>query len=172
MKAKKSAPKLKPSQRKKWQLLLRKYAANPADGSLGTTERYNVVIDTNILVSAILYSGTPELVLRYTLERQSLVLSDYIIDEFMAYLAVVRPRVPQKWKTAVRRMLQKYVTVVDQKYVIKVRDVNDTDIIGLAMAASAFIVTGDKDLLDYRNDAHVVILSVKEYCEIFEIDIN
>jgi len=46
-----------------------------------------------------------------------------------------------------------------------IRDIKDTPILQLAIEHAALIVTGDKDLLEYKGDAGVIVLSVAEYEE-------
>lgn len=125
-----------------------------------------MVVDTNILISAVLYGGKPEQVLRYVLTTQQLVLSDYIVEEFMTYIKNVRPKAPQKWLRLLRQKLEVYCYDDTADLAKPVRDINDTNILQLAIAQRAVLVTGDKDLLEYKAEARVAILSTHEYAEL------
>lgn len=166
--AKKSAPKLSQSQKKQWLTLLQPSAAPVGVGSR-SSQRYRVVIDTNILISAILHGGKPELVVQHVLTRQHIVLSDYIIEEFVDYCKSVHPKVPRKWLRRLRQKLEvhSYDDGVDVDEVV--RDINDTDILKLAIKQKAIIVTGDKDLLEHKSESRVAILSTIEYSQLFEL---
>lgn len=167
MKAKKSAPKLKPSQRVKWLTLLQKHAANQATGLSVNNNYYRVVLDTNILVSAILYGGKPEKLLRHVLAHQELILSDYIVEEFVSYLKLAHLKVPQKFIRQARQKLEEHCRDYDIPISEDIRDINDTDILRLAIAQNAFIVSGDRDILEYKTHSKVVLLNINEYLALF-----
>jgi len=172
VKAKKLAPKLKPSRRNKWLTLLQKHAANQAAGLPKSKNRYRIVVDTNILISAILYGGEPEITLRHVLAHQEMVLSDYTIDEFVNFLKIVRPKVSQKFVRQVRQKLVEYCHDYDIPSKEEIRDINDTDILRLAIAQKAFIITGDKDILEHKSQSNVEMMTIAEYSELFMINNN
>ena len=120
-----------------------------------------------MLVSAILYGGRPELVLKHVLTRQVFVTSDYIIGELVDYLKDIRPKAPQKWVRTLGQKLEAHSHDVAGDDVAPVRDINDTDIVRLAVAQLAIVVTGDRDLLEYKAQSQVAILSVAEYLELW-----
>lgn len=168
MKARKSAPKVSTSQRKKWLTLLQNYAEPVAPtGSANKPASYRIVVDTNVLISAFIYGGTPAKVLEDIIASHTLVLSDHIVDELIAYLRIIRPKIPQKWLRALREQLQRHCYEYDVDFDIDSRDPKDNLVIALAVTQGAFIISGDKDLLEYNSNAPVVILSTGEYKELF-----
>lgn len=150
-------------------MLLQPHVANPVAGLQKTDNSYQIVVDTNVLVSAILYGGKPELVLRHILAHQIIVLSDYIVDELIAYLKNVHPKVSQKFIRLLRQKLSDYCFDYSMPAKMIIRDINDTDILRLAIAQNACIITGDKDIIESKCTSKVTVLTVDEYIELFEL---
>jgi predicted nucleic acid-binding protein len=114
----------------------------------------------------------PKQVVRHVLSKQHMVLSDYIIEEFVDYCKSVHPSVPRKWLRRLRQKLEAYSydDAVDMNDAV--RDINDTDILKLAIKQKAVIVTGDKDLLEHKPQSRVAIVSTVEYSQLFELLYN
>lgn len=168
MKARKSVPKLATNQKKKWLTLLQSYAENEAAaGYSKKTTKYRVVADTNVLISGIMYGGASERVLEHIITNQTLIISSYIIDEFIDYLKSASPKISHRWIRGVKTGLQLYSRTNGKITSGAVRDIKDEPIISLAISQRASIVTGDKDILEHRNGAIPPVLSVSEYEELF-----
>lgn len=163
--AKKSAPKVSPSQRKKWLELLQSAAANDEVGL--SKSQYRVVLDSNIWISGLLYKGLPEAVIQNVLGNHKAILSAYIVDEVMAGLKERRPKLPQKWLKQLTLCLTEHTYDDQAEHQEIIRDIKDEPIIRLAIAQRSLIVTGDRDLLEHRGSSGVAILSVQEYLELF-----
>lgn len=97
---------------------------------------------------------------------QTIILSDFIVDEFIAFAKTTEPKTPQKLIRLLRSKLGKYCFDYMPDESIEIRDINDTDIVALARKYQAFIVTGDQDLLEYKAATTTVILSLSEYAEL------
>ena len=147
-------------------MLLQPNAEQAVVGSINKPTKYRIVIDTNVLISAMIYGGRPEQVLRHVLASHTLILSDYIVDEFVAYLKVARPKLPQKWMRGIREQLQRYCYDEGYMSVSRLRDMRDDPVLGLALSYDAIIVTGDKDLLEYRDSSQTAIISTADYLEL------
>jgi len=122
-----------------------------------------VVIDTNVLVSAVIGRGKPRRLLRRVLSRHSAISS----KEMIAELADVLPR--EKFSLTsgqVARFLSIYVRraeVVDLKRRVEVvdEDPDDDMVLGTAVnGRAAFIITGDRHLLKLREFEGVRIKTV------------
>ena len=122
-----------------------------------------VVIDTNVLVSAIVGRGKPRRLLRKVLGGHSAVSS----REMIAELADVLPR--EKFSLTegqIGRFLSIYVRrseIVDLKrHVDAVKeDQDDNIVLGTAVnGRAAFIITGDKHLLALKEFEGVRIITV------------
>lgn len=124
-----------------------------------------VVLDTNVLISALLFGGLPERLLRRGLDGAfDMVSSETLLDELEDKLrdrfAFGRARA-----RLVREELEAAVDLVAPEEVPAVaRDADDDHVLAAAVAGSAdVIVTGDKDLLVLGQHAGVAILTVREF---------
>ncbi len=126
-----------------------------------------LVMDTNVLVSAFLWSGTPAGLLDYVTENGfSFYTSDVLLDELSKLL-----HSPKLAKTIAAsgleadgyfyRYQQMAMSVPSRKLTRQVcRDADDDHVLACALAAKAdLIVTGDKDLLVLHPWRAVHILS-------------
>lgn len=127
--------------------------------------KIRVVLDTNILVSAIVFGGTPKKIL-------DMVLGDKLIGvtsvSLMAGLSeVVHKKFP--FRNAELEYLEEQMKVdfeiVRPRKILKVaRDIDDNMVLEGAVAGECdFVVTGDKDLLDLKNYREIRILTPGEF---------
>jgi predicted nucleic acid-binding protein len=142
-------------------------AAEPQAAGSSNNERYRIVVDTSVLISAIFFGGKAEAALRHILASHTMVLSDFIVDEVIAFARATDPKTPVKILRLIRTKLEKYCRDYEPDVSIEVRDINDTDIVALAQERQAIILTSDQDLLAYKADATTPILSIAEYTELF-----
>lgn len=129
--------------------------------------KIRVVLDTNILVSAIVFGGTPKKIL-------NMVLGDKLVGvtsvSLMAELSeVVHKKFP--FRDADLEYLEEQMRVdfeiVRPRKILKVvRDIDDNMVLEGAVAGECdFVVTGDKDLLDLGNYKGIRILMPAEFLE-------
>lgn len=128
------------------------------------------VLDTNVVVSALLFGGTPlDIIDLAEASAIELVASPAALDELSRVLT--RPRFT-KWFSArglePSAALTRYaelVTVIQAGDPPRVcRDAADNEIIAAAVAGEAdVIVSGDKDLLDCCNQSPVPIVTAVEF---------
>ncbi|QQS69078.1 putative toxin-antitoxin system toxin component, PIN family [Candidatus Saccharibacteria bacterium] len=128
--------------------------------------RYNIVVDTNVLISALYFGGTPETVLRHICVHHTMILSDFIVEELVQQ-SKRKLAISQKEIRFIRTKLEEYCHSYEPDPAIKVRDINDTDVVALAREYHALIITGDQDLLGYRDHTPMAVLSVADYTELF-----
>lgn len=126
-----------------------------------------IVIDTNVLLSALLWGGTPRLIIEaLRSESAQLFVSEALLAEFDSVLA--RPKfavIIQKTRkspaglSAALRTLA--VTIVAPPLAKQVcRDANDDVVLACALAANAdAIVTGDEDLLVLQSFQQIPIVT-------------
>lgn len=134
---------------------------------------YKVVLDTNILVSALNFGGKPELVLRSShgrSKRFDLYLSLFILQELSVTLSNKfiwsQPRIDR----AVWRLV-KWAEVVQTKKSLSVisADESDNRILECAVKAKAdFIVSGDSHLLALREYKGISIVKPAQFLRILE----
>lgn len=112
-----------------------------------------VVLDTNIVVSALISSGVSrDFVFRLLYERKEIVLSDYILSEVEEVLARHKFReeivLDELWQRIKKETFFVRVPLISQIHAGALRDPKDHPILQTAINGDAWgIVTGDKDLL-------------------------
>ena len=104
MRAKKSVPKISSVQRQQRFKTLLSSAEPLVGGTSARAKQYRFVVDTSVLISAIFYGGKAELVLRHVTARHTLIVSDFIIEEFVAFTHTTPPKTPQKFIRLVTRI--------------------------------------------------------------------
>jgi putative PIN family toxin of toxin-antitoxin system len=124
------------------------------------------VLDTNVLVSAVISQGKPrELLGRGIAKQFSIVLSDFILKEFVRVLR--RPR----FETSEDEIHKIVLALIQTGEVVSVRsnfkvvkhDPDDDAIVNTAHDGRAdMIVTGDSHLLRLKSFKGIKIVSVSE----------
>jgi putative PIN family toxin of toxin-antitoxin system len=128
-----------------------------------------VLLDTNVLVSAVLFGGLPRQLLDAALQgRFVLVTGVELLDEFED---VLRSRFGFDRSTArlVRAEMDSAAELAQPRDLPPVsRDPDDDLVLATAQAgAAAVIVTGDKDLLVLEAHQGVPILTPRQFAERF-----
>lgn len=129
-----------------------------------------VVLDTNVVVSALVFTGGPAAALRKAWQAPSLVpvVSKATVSELLRVLAYPKFRLTRHEQDD---LLADYVpwcqTCVVPESVPRIPACRDPhDRIFLALAATAkvdYLVSGDRDILSLRKDFAVAIVSLEEF---------
>lgn len=127
-----------------------------------------VVLDTNTLISALLFSGTASrLVPLWQSGRITVLLSKAILEEYLRVLAYPKFRLTdQEIRGLIEGDLLPFVDTVQVRKSLKVvtRDPEDDKFLECAVAGrAAYLVTGDRDLLELAFYRRVRIVSVGEF---------
>lgn len=129
-----------------------------------------VVLDTNTVVSALLWGGTPyELIAAATEERLELYSSPALLEELADVLgrAKLAPRLERAQRTAAQ-LIEQYRGLVEVVNVEPVapavsKDPDDDQVLAAALAARAdLIVSGDADLQTLGRYEGIPIVSAAE----------
>ena len=128
------------------------------------------VLDTNVLVSALLFSGEIANIVSSWKARKFLpVFSHDTFDEFRRVLAYPKfSLTPREIDALLQDEVLTFCEVVDIEYDITgiCRDRSDDKFISCAVAATAdYIVSGDKDLLILGNFRNIPIITVASFQE-------
>jgi uncharacterized protein len=119
---------------------------------VGQEPLVRVVLDTNVLVSALLFTGTAsEIVPLWQKDVVTVLLSRDILEEYLRVLSYPKFQLPEaEIKALIEEELLPFVTVIKPKRRLSVvkRDPSDNRFLECAVAGKArVIISGDKDLL-------------------------
>lgn len=132
------------------------------------------VLDTNVLISALLFSGPPSrLVPAWQAGRLRPVVSADILEEYLRVLAYPKFRLT---RAEIRGLMEEDVlpfveTIqVIPSTITPLRDPDDVKFITCALAARVkWLVSGDADLLDLCRVESVEIISVTAFLQQFKL---
>jgi len=108
-----------------------------------------IVLDTNVLIAALISQGTCADLLEQCVIHHELITSEPILNELRVNLAGKFKFLKAEAEEAVELLQSQMEVVIPVPLVEPVcRDVDDDMVIGTALAGAAgFVITGDKDLL-------------------------
>lgn len=136
------------------------------------TGKHHFVVDTNVLVSALVFKRKPEQVISRILQFGHFLFSDDTLEELLDVLG--RPRFS---KYISDEIINDYIKLLDSfsiylkpsEKITACRDPKDNMILELAVAGKAeFIITGDQDLLVLNPFRHVRIVTPADFLEIMK----
>lgn len=128
-----------------------------------------IVIDTNVLISGIVFGGKPRQILDLLAERSVIVI---VAEEILTEL---RRKISSKFPEFIEdlnkvELLLKRDAVLIKLGVIHInisRDTDDNKFIETAILGKcSFIVTGDKDLLVVKSYANIRVVKPAEFLEL------
>ena len=129
-----------------------------------------VVLDTNIFISAFLWTGNPRKVLKRIANGFDEL---YITDDILKEIASALSR--KKFNLNIER-INEYLQIIESfsiklssknKYEEISRDKDDNKILQCGIDGNVdFIITGDNDLLVLENYKNIKIIKAKEYLDI------
>ena len=129
-----------------------------------------VVLDTNTVISALLFSGTASrLVSLWQSRRTTVLVSREILKEYLRVLTYPKFQLSdQEIQPLVEEGLLPFVETVRVRRRLTVvrRDPDDDKFLECAVAGHAgYVVTGDRDLRDLDSFRGITILTVGEFLE-------
>jgi len=126
-----------------------------------------VIIDTNIVVSAILRDRDPETVIMFIAGRNDMewIVSAEILAEYRDVLSRPRFALPEDIKHRWFQMFEKLTVPVSVSLPFDFpRDRKDAPFLACAVAARAdFLISGDKDFSDARELLSTTVLSISQF---------
>lgn len=133
----------------------------------------NLLVDTNVVVSALLRGGLPQRIINEIAARDDWfwIVTEDIETEYKEVLA--RPKF--KISTAVQESFRAFVEIATIRIQPVTpppfpRDPKDELFIAAILASEAeYLITGDKDLLDLQRFASTQIVSPSEFARLFGI---
>lgn len=126
-----------------------------------------VVIDTNVVVSAVLRDLNPEKVILFVIENPEFewVASREIVEEYIGVLGRERFDLPKEILDKWSDTFNEVITVVDVASTVYFpRDQKDARFIACALSAgAAYFITGDKDFEEARKLMNTTVISVSHF---------
>jgi len=130
------------------------------------------LLDTNVIISAILFGGVPrEILVAATRGRIQIVTSPVLLDE-LEDLLVEKFRFSADAARATRTEIEALADVVEPGDLPDVcRDPDDNEVLGAAATGAAeVIVTGDRDLLELSSFEDIRLLRPAQYARLLRGD--
>ncbi len=128
-----------------------------------------VVIDTNVVVSALKFGGKPLLLLQECLTSPSIemVMSHDIVQEVLEVMARKFEYGPRELLLTENLLTKNSSMVMPAKSIKIVRDSKDDKFVEAAVEGDAeYIISGDFDLLDIGSYKNIKIITVARFWEI------
>ena len=130
-----------------------------------------VVIDTNILVSAVLRDRDPELVIQFVVDHPEFewVASQPILTEYKEVLNRRKFRLTQEVKDDWFNLLYEALTLIEVDTSVDFPiDPDDAMFLACAITADAdFLITGDTDLFQGENLLKAAVITVAGFKNLF-----
>lgn len=123
-----------------------------------------VVLDTNIIISALLFGGKPRTILKLVVTKRIIAAtSPPLLAELLDVLAK-KFSFPEKALKLVEQKIKKNFKIVHPAKAINVLDSPDDRVLEAAFEGNCdYIITGDKELLELNPFNHIKILTADEF---------
>ena len=125
-----------------------------------------IVIDTNIIASAIFFGGRPRELLELLLQHElSAFITQEIIEEYQGTIEYLQNEYPSKRITVPLTQIIAACNMIETTSEVKVcRDPDDDKFFACALdSRSLYIVSGDKDLLAVKQYKDVQVVTVAQF---------
>ena len=126
-----------------------------------------VLIDTNVIISAILKDKIPEKILLFVISNENIhwIVSSDILKEYEEILKRPKFKLPDALISKWCGMIQKFSHLIDVKDGYKFsRDQKDSIFINCALASNAdFLISGDRDFENFQFKNNTKIISVSSF---------
>ena len=128
-----------------------------------------IVLDTNILISAIVFGGKPREILEKIITNKiRLAILKDILDETDGVLSGKKFKYPPQVVYEIRNAIEELgEIIVPEKRINRIKkDPDDNRILECALTANAdFIISGDNHLLEIKDFQNIPIISPAEFLE-------
>ena len=129
-----------------------------------------IVIDTNVVASAVFFGGRPAELLRMVIRHEHLaVATDEIVDEYQATISYLLDKYDgKKMQLSIVPIFSAMEIIQATSKVEICRDPDDNKFISCAIDGHCYyVVSGDKDLLSLEQFSNIKIVTVAEFLELF-----
>lgn len=126
-----------------------------------------VILDTNIFISALVFGGVPEKVLRVVLKQDIQVITSPVLQA--EAIDIITKKFPLSLEDMylLEEEMQKSFIIVRPSMVVNIaRDKDDNRVLEAAVEGECnFIITGDQDLLDLEKYKNIKIITPSQFLE-------
>lgn len=130
-----------------------------------------VIIDTNILISAVLRGRNPREVVQLVIDSSDFdwIVSQEVLEEYREVINRPKFKTLNEERNRWLNEIERITTLVEVEVTVDFpRDAKDAKFIALAMASEAdFLITGDKDFNEVRELGKTAIVSVSTFKDLF-----
>lgn len=130
-----------------------------------------IVVDTNVIASAVFFGGKPYQLLHYIMEEKvDVVASKEIVDEYEEIFIRMKQKYPSiSTKIPLQDIVARFEIILVTSDIHVSRDPDDDKFISCAADGKCiYIVSGDNDLLSIKNYEDIEILTVNDFLNRFE----
>lgn len=130
-----------------------------------------IVVDTNVITSAVFFGGKPYQLIRHIMEGQvGVVASKEIVDEYEEIILRLKQKYPAiSTRIPLQDLLSKFEIIRVSSDIHVSRDPDDDKFISCAIDGKClYIVSGDSDLLSIGSYDNIEILTVVDFLEHLE----
>lgn len=128
-------------------------------------EPTKVIIDTNVIISALIFGGNSKIIIEKLLKREFVAFTSIqLVSELVETLLIKFNFTKEMILKLDALIASNFVVVYPTKRINVARDVNDNRVLEVAVTSnSKYIITGDKDLLVIKRYKNIEILNPKEF---------
>ena len=129
-----------------------------------------IVIDTNVLISGIIFGGKPSKIIELLFGKKiSVFASPEMVDEYKRIYGELGERYAKRTHNELNEIINSMNILTSHSHIEACRDPDDNKFIECAIDNRCiYIVSGDKDLLVLEQYEDIGILTVSEFLEQYE----
>jgi putative PIN family toxin of toxin-antitoxin system len=121
----------------------------------------NIVLDTNVVISALLFGGKPRQIIKLVQEgKLTAYISSILVAELIEILVKKFMFSSEKIMLLEELIKENFIIIYPAREIHVARDEDDNRVLEAALEGNcSFIITGDKDLLDLKNYKKIAIIT-------------
>lgn len=130
-----------------------------------------IVIDTNVIISALFFGGMPRKLIEHFFNGDfSAFVSPQIVQEYTETYEEIHKKYSDRGNPVIlQKIIEKSNIIIPQKEVTICRDPDDNKFISCALEGKClYIVSGDNDLLSLGKVEDVEIVTIAEFLKKIE----
>ena len=129
----------------------------------------SVILDTNILVSALIYGGKPEQIYNLILDKELTAIISPILFSELTEILIKKLKFDLERIEQLEKITKHNFTMVNPGKIIALsRDDDDNRVLEAAVEGKCnYIITGDKDLLELKIFKNIKIVTPDTFLSVF-----